>query len=105
MTELWIELHKHALEYTGTNDYAYISKFGKRIPRYTTGCSCQEFWNKWIYLHPPDYNDYFAWTVKVHNAVNAKLNKPQMSVEDALKIYSPTIKNKPTIYYDPFSFN
>jgi hypothetical protein len=92
MSALWNELHKHALEFTGTNDSIFIAKFSKKIPRYTSGCSCQEFWNNWVYLNPPTYNDYFAWTVKAHNAVNAKLHKPQISVEDAIKIYKPTIE-------------
>jgi len=87
MTALWIELHTRALDYTGTNDALYILNFGRRIPRYTTGCACQEFWNIWIRANPPNYRDYFAWTVKAHNAVNAKLKKPIMSVDEATKIF------------------
>lgn len=97
MTALWIELHKRALDYMGTNDALYILNFGRRIPRYTTGCACQEFWNNWIRVNPPNYRDYFAWTVKAHNAVNAKLNKPVISVDEATKIYRPTKYELPNL--------
>lgn len=92
MAELWKELHIHALEFSGLSDYTYILNFGRRIPRYVTGCSCQEFWNKFIIMNPPNYKNYFEWTVKVHNAVNTKLGKPTMSVEEALKLYTPLAK-------------
>lgn len=92
MSELWKELHVNALNYKGNNDSAYLLRFKKRIPRYTTGCSCKEFWVQWTRANPPTYgsnNEYFEWTVRAHNAVNEKLGKPALSVEDALKIYSP----------------
>lgn len=90
MSQLWKELHTRALQYNGINDSAYIAAFGKKIPRYTAGCSCHEFWKNWIKTNPPIYgqnNEYFEWTVKTHNAVNAKLGKPQISVEDAKTLY------------------
>lgn len=90
MSELWIELHTHAVQYTGTDDSVYLALFRRRIPRYTTGCACQEFWRNWIKFNVPTYgpnNEYFNWTVRAHNAVNVKLGKPEMSFEDALKLY------------------
>jgi len=88
MAELWKELHLRALT-TMTDDKAYIVAFARRIPRFTTGCKCKEFWNLWVRKNPPTYGaDYFAWTVSIHNAVNEKLDKPIMSVEEAHKIYS-----------------
>ena len=94
MSVLWNELHMRGLQYEGKNDYGYILTFGKRIPRYTSGCTCKEFWNKWIITNPPDYKNYFAWTVKTHNAVNIKLNKPEMSLEDARALYTPKLETK-----------
>ena len=32
---------------------------------------------------PPRLDDYFAWTVEAHYAVNRKLDKPEVSVEEA----------------------
>jgi hypothetical protein len=94
MSDLWKELHTHAINYTGTNDAIYLAGFGRRIPRYTKGCACQEFWTNWIRANPPTYTtamDYFTWTIKAHNAVNVKLNRPEMSLEDAIKLYKPEI--------------
>jgi len=93
MSELWKELHTRAITNTGASDAEYLASFRRRIPRYTTGCACQEFWINWIRACPPSYgpnNEYFNWTVKAHNAVNMKLGKPQISLEDAFKLYSPT---------------
>lgn len=91
MSNLWKELHTNALNHKGVNDTVFLAEFGKKIPRYIKGCSCQEFWNIWIRANPATFGpngEYFAWTVKVHNAVNAKLGKPQITLEDALKLYS-----------------
>lgn len=84
---LWKQLHTQAYNHNGTDDSAFIANFGKQIPRFMTGCPCNEFWNKWIKENPPRYgvNEYFEWTVKAHNAVNIKLGKPVMSLEDARK--------------------
>lgn len=87
MTDLWKELHTRAVSFTGTEDNQYIFDFGRRIPRFTSGCKCKEFWLQWIKTCPPDFKNYFEWTVKTHNAVNKKLNKPEITLEDAKKLY------------------
>jgi hypothetical protein len=88
MAELWKELHLRALT-TMTEDKAYIVSFARRIPRYTTGCKCKEFWNLWVRQNPPTYgDDYFAWTVRAHNEVNKKLGKKEYTVEEARTIYT-----------------
>lgn len=35
-------------------------------------------------------SDLFEWTVKIHNEVNKKLNKPIMELSEATKLYSVT---------------
>lgn len=87
MSDLWIELHTRALNFKEALDHQYLYQFGARIPRYTTGCKCREFWTVWIRKNPPDFKNYFEWTVKAHNAVNKKLNKPEITVEEARKLY------------------
>jgi len=87
MSELWKELHTRALKFKGINDTIYLLNFAKKIPRYTKGCKCKEFWNTWVRENPPTYKNYFEWTVKAHNAVNKKLGKPLYSVEEARKFY------------------
>ena len=90
MSQLWKELHTNAISYTGIDNKSFLNNFGKNIPRYTSGCACNEFWKKWLKANPPVYGDngeYFAWTVKAHNAVNTKLKKPQLTVDEAKKLY------------------
>jgi hypothetical protein len=39
---------------------------------------------------PPDFSSpeaFFAWGVRLHNAVNAKLGKPEITIEEALSIW------------------
>ena len=93
MSELWKELHRRALNFTELSDVTYLGTFVQRIPRYH-GCTCKEFWNAWIKSYPPVFgvnengiNKYFEWTVNTHNAVNQKLNKPILTLEDAIKLY------------------
>ena len=106
MANLWNELHTRALEFEkklGHNgvdeldkltehikkeERLYLHRFGMKIPRYTKGCKCQEFWNNWYKANPPTFDKYFEWTVKTHNAVNKKLHKAEISVDEARKIFS-----------------
>ena len=89
MAELWKELHLRALSFASGNDMSYLVDFAKRIPR-LKGCRCQEEWVKIARDNPPNFRskeEYFAWTVFVHNLVNEKLGKPTMTVEEAKKLY------------------
>jgi hypothetical protein len=89
MSQLWKELHERAYDFKGTDDLVFLKGFATKIPRYTTGCKCREFWINYVKRNPPVFGDkYFEWTVKCHNAVNTKLGKPVMSLEEAKKIYS-----------------
>lgn len=86
--DLWLELHRRALFEApeGKNDMAWIHKWGKQLPRFTTGCRCNEHWNKWLARNVPNFKTretYFAWTVRAHNAVNTRLKKPEFTVEQA----------------------
>lgn len=81
-TEPWVE---------GKNDEEWMKLWSRNIQRYAPhGCKCNEHWSRWYPQNQPDYSSrdaYFAWTVKAHNAVNERLHKPIMSVEDAKIIY------------------
>lgn len=59
------------------------------IPR--IGCSCGEDYAKLKTEYPPDFSspeNYFAWGVFIHNKVNEKLDKPQMSLETAKIVWN-----------------
>lgn len=92
---LWRQLHERAVNYieSNGNDQPFIDIWGRSIPRYLSGCACHEFYVNWIRqdVNKPDYKNresYFNWTVKLHNAVNAKLNKPIVDYENAKKIWN-----------------
>jgi hypothetical protein len=91
-SEMWKELHRRALlDHTeGKDDMAWINKWSAKLPRFTTGCKCNEHWGKWLSQNRPDFktrDSYFAWTVRAHNAVNLRLKKPQLEVAAAKLIY------------------
>lgn len=71
----WEELHtkKNA-------DQAWLNGWIKRIPHF--GCSCGEGFRSILRGIPPRFDDWFAWTVEVHNAVNLKLRRKYYSVKD-----------------------
>ena len=87
---LWKELHNRALTFRGHNDSSFIVDFSEKIPQFLSGCKCNEFFNKYVLENPPNYspNRYFEWTVRCHNAVNHKLGKKLISVEEARRIHS-----------------
>ncbi len=104
---LWNELHTEALQHnpsdvTGINNF--INVWSRKIPRFTTGCACAEFWIKWKKSNPfktplkPNspikilgdsvvLPDFFVWSVDAHNAVNTKLGKKTYSYEEAYTFY------------------
>ena len=90
MSDLWKELHKHALANKGQDETAYLTEFSKKVPRFTTGCRCNEHWVKWVKQNPPKYGpngEFFAWTIKAHNAVSERLGKKTLTVIEARKLY------------------
>lgn len=95
--ELWTELHLRALKNTGQDERVYLANFGNRIPRYTKGCKCQEFWVNYTRTHPPKYGpngEFFNYTIEIHNAVNQKLGKPTYTVEQAREYYEKLAKEQ-----------
>ena len=88
---LWKELHTRALSVeSGKDDSSWLRSWAKKIPRFTKGCNCNEHWGKWVRANPPVFKNtdtYFAWTVEAHNAVNTRLNKPLVTVEQAKLLY------------------
>jgi hypothetical protein len=74
--KLWSMLHRGSAQFPFT--------FNHSIP-----CGdCRRRWQKIVAVNPPVYGDgWFAWTVMVHNLVNAEIGKPQMSLADAAALW------------------
>lgn len=48
---------------------------------------CAKNFEEILQANPIRYDDYFRWSVEVHNAVNRKLSKPELTVEEAAGIW------------------
>lgn len=51
---------------------------------------CREHFDAYLATHPPDVSSrdaLFAWGVELHNAVNARLGKPQPSLDEVRSNY------------------
>lgn len=76
--QLWAELHTKA---DPTQDW--FASWLNRIPCGT----CRSTARRIMDQIKPRYGDWFAFSVELHNAVNAKLNKPQLTTEEAAIIW------------------
>ena len=85
MSQLWTEIHTRARNHNGSDDSLFLNTWANKIPNFEAGCKCRSFYTLWKQQHPVDFTKYFEWTVNLHNAVNTKLHKHQMSLNDALK--------------------
>ena len=87
-SELWKELHIQALMRNGAKeDRVFLSMFSHKVPKFGSGCNCSNFWMIYQRTNPPRFGnefEYFIWTVEVHNAVNAKLGKRVLDLEEAI---------------------
>ena len=53
-------------------------------------CDCKDGYQQILSEMPPDFSTpeaFFAWGVALHNAVNRKLGKPELTIEEALSIW------------------
>ena len=79
----WIALHNGSIV-----DAAGLSEWEKTIPHY--GCACRHFYQGYKADNPPDFSTpeaFFRWGVDLHNAVNRKLGKAELTIEEALSIW------------------
>jgi hypothetical protein len=79
----WSNLHS----YTGCDPDWYAS-WKKTIPSF--GCSCRRDFDVIEKELPPDFSSddaFFVRGVEWHNAVNRKLNKPEITIEEARSIW------------------
>jgi hypothetical protein len=86
----WAALHRRALQVQGPDD-AWLAAFAARLP-----CGpCRRHWDGLVQANPPDWYQYFAWTVQRHNDINAMLGKPLYTVEAAYARWKPVSLAKP----------
>ncbi|MFH5806761.1 FAD-linked sulfhydryl oxidase, partial [Alienimonas sp. DA493] len=82
--EGWRMLHQYALAYDGDREAAekWLEEFAAGL-----GCDdCRSHWRKLTAENPPDLTDaetFFRSTVELHNAVNRRIGKPEVTVAEA----------------------
>ena len=79
----WIGLHNGSIV-----DAAGLGQWESSIPQYE--CGCRAFYAQYKADDPPDFSTpeaFFRWGVALHNAVNRKLGKPELTIEEALSIW------------------
>jgi len=79
----WTFLHS----YRGC-DPAWLKKWEGIIPR--GRCDCKTGYLEILKDYPPDFSSpeaFFSWGVELHNAVNRKLGKPEMTLDEARKLW------------------
>lgn len=82
---LWAELHKRALAHNGEQDWVWLNQWTERIPSY--GCACKSNWKNLMKQYPPQWNDYFFWSVTMHSKVSESIGKMSLTVQQARQIW------------------
>ena len=80
----WTPLHNGTVV-----DALSLANWELQIPQY--GCQCKKDYATYKAENPPDYStseSLWLWGVALHNWVNRKLGKPEITIEDARKIWS-----------------
>jgi hypothetical protein len=78
----WTKLHA----YTGC-DPQWLDIWQYLIPQ---RCDCKDGYQRILAEMPPDHTSpeaFFRWGVSLHNAVNRKLGKPQITIDEAYLIW------------------
>ena len=78
----WNELH--AMQ----NDPVKLADWESRIPNYE--CKCREGYELFKATDPPDFSSpmsFFHWSIRIHNAVNRKLGKAELTLGQALTLW------------------
>lgn len=81
-SKLWAELHTKR---DATPEW--FAEWLSRVPNFR--CSCRRDFEAIILANPPRYNDWFKWTVEIHNSVNKKLGKSIVTFEAAMNFWMP----------------
>jgi len=77
----WMTLHVACLV---CQDYKALAEFVEGYIYVIPCLSCREHFEQVLVDNPvPKADDFFKWSVDVHNIVNKRLGKPEFSYEDA----------------------
>jgi len=86
--ESWEQLHRHVYVDADISSKWYNESW--KVNVLDSGCQCRQKLTDIERQIPPDFSSREAFIMfgfKLHNAVNAKLDKSQFSFDDARKLY------------------
>lgn len=81
----WTPLHNGTVR-----DAISLANWELQIPQY--GCACKKEYAIYKAENQPDFSSsesLWLWGVALHNWVNCKLGKPEITIEEANKIWRP----------------
>ena len=82
----WAELHLFALRHKpNREDWLWFDEWRQSLP--FDNCPCKVHLDAFVKENPPDWRDFFTWTIHLHNDVNDRIGKKLIPVEDALKLW------------------
>jgi hypothetical protein len=87
----WLLLHNYPLVLVSWNAAtceAWYRDWERRIPN--INCDCRRHWKELVEANPPDFASplaFFQWGVDRHNDVNRRLGKPEVSFDEACRLY------------------
>jgi len=86
----WAELHLFALRHEarrqGVSAAAWFADWVADLP--FDGCPCKGHLHEFLTHNPPDWDRFFAWSVNLHNAVNARIGKITIGLEQSRVLWS-----------------
>lgn len=97
----WYQFHKEAINYPTNPSARDIRKaiyfYYKKFLIYVKCRNCRNDYNQLMHDYPIRLNsrlELFSWSVDIHNVINAKLNKPQITHDKAYQIWSNVISEQ-----------
>lgn len=89
----WFTIHSMAACISDENEKKCVIKVIRHLQKSFPCGDCRGHFGTYLDKNPPEMtlggslDSLFVWTVNFHNAVNYRLGKPQVSVEEARKIF------------------
>jgi hypothetical protein len=90
---LWRILHSRALQPVPGGDVPrkleiqWLHRFAEKVAHELCP-ACSAHMKSYMKQTPPDFDNYFEWTVELHNSVNEKRGVPTLDVEEARAIHT-----------------
>jgi hypothetical protein len=86
----WAELHLFALRHEatrhGVSAASWFADWVADLP--FDGCPCKGHLHEFLACNPPDWDKFFSWSVNLHNAVNARIGKLTIGLDQARELWS-----------------